>query len=161
MAAADFAPLDGIRVVEMSHMIMGPSCGLFLGFLGAEVIKVEPPNGDKTRHLSGMGRGFYPTFNRGKRSITLDLKSEAGRNALHKLLATADVFVENFRDETLETMGMSPESLRSNHPSLVIASCKGFLHGPYQGRTAMDEVVQMMTGMAYMTGPTGQPLRIG
>lgn len=161
MTGADFAPLDGIRVVEMSHMIMGPSCGLFLAFLGAEVIKVEPPAGDKTRHLSGMGSGFHPTFNRGKKSITLDLRSGAGRTALRKLLSTADVFIENFRDETLETMDLSPRSLRSSHPSLIIASCKGFLHGPYQGRTAMDEVVQMMTGMAYMTGPTGRPLRIG
>ncbi|MAW87560.1 MAG: formyl-CoA transferase [Phyllobacteriaceae bacterium] len=156
-----YQPLAGIRVVEMSHMIMGPSCGMFLCFLGAEVIKVEPPEGDKTRHLSGMGRGFYPTFNRGKRSVTLDLKRKAGRDALDRLLATADVFVENFRDESLAKMGFSPDSLRHKYPSLIVASCKGFLHGPYENRTAMDEVVQMMTGMAYMTGPTGRPLRIG
>ncbi|PHP65209.1 formyl-CoA transferase [Zhengella mangrovi] len=156
-----YQPLAGIRVVEMSHMIMGPSCGMFLAFLGAEVIKVEPPEGDKTRHLTGMGRGFYPTFNRGKRSVTLDLKSAAGRDALDRLLATADVFVENFRDESLRKMGFSPDLLREKYPALVVASCKGFLHGPYEKRTAMDEVVQMMTGMAYMTGPTGRPLRIG
>jgi len=154
-------PLDGLRVVEMSHMIMGPSCGMFLGFLGAEVIKVEPPGGDKTRDLAGMGRGFYPTFNRGKKSVTLDLRCEAGRAALDKLLATADVFVENFRDASLAKMGFAPERLRQTHPRLIVASCKGFLHGPYQDRTAMDEVVQMMTGMAYMTGPRGRPLRIG
>jgi len=158
---AGYQPLEGIRVVEMSHMIMGPSCAMFLGFLGAEVIKVEPPDGDKTRHLTGMGRGFYPTFNRGKKSITLDLKSDAGRGALFRLLETADVFVENFRDESLARMGLSPDSLRERYPSLIVASCKGFLHGPYENRTAMDEVVQMMTGMAYMTGPTGRPLRIG
>ncbi|PWW00295.1 crotonobetainyl-CoA:carnitine CoA-transferase CaiB-like acyl-CoA transferase [Hoeflea marina] len=154
-------PLAGLRVVEMSHMIMGPSCGMFLGFLGAEVIKVEPPEGDKTRHLTGMGRGFHPTFNRGKKSITLDLKTESGRAALDRLMATADVFVENFRDESLAAMGFAPEVLRQKYPSLILASCKGFLHGPYENRTAMDEVVQMMTGMAYMTGPTGRPLRIG
>ena len=159
--SAAYSPLAGIRVVEMSHMIMGPSCGMFLGFLGAEVIKVEPPEGDKTRHLTGMGRGFYPTFNRGKRSVTLDLGHEAGRDALDRLLATADVFVENFRDESLAAMGFSPETLRRKFPSLVISSCKGFLRGPYENRTAMDEVVQMMTGMAYMTGPSGRPLRIG
>lgn len=159
--AEAYQPLAGMRVVEMSHMIMGPSCGMFLGFLGAEVIKVEPPEGDKTRHLTGMGRGFFPTFNRGKRSITLDLKTAVGRDALDKLLATADVFVENFRDESLAKMGFSPDSLRAKFPSLIVASCKGFLHGPYENRTAMDEVVQMMTGMAYMTGPTGRPLRIG
>lgn len=157
----DFRPLDGVTVVEMTHMIMGPSTGLFLKYLGADVIKVEPPGGDKTRALTGMGRGFFPTFNRGKRSVTLDLKSAAGRDALDRLLAKADVFVENFRDQSLAKMGFAPEALRKKYPGLIVASCKGFLHGPYQDRTAMDEVVQMMTGMAYMTGPTGRPLRIG
>ena len=156
-----FRPLAGVTVVEMTHMIMGPSCGQFLACLGADVIKVEPPAGDKTRHLTGMGRGFYPTFNRGKKSITLDLKGEAGRRALHRLLAKADVFVENFRDRSLQQMGFDPDALRAKHPHLIVASCKGFLHGPYEDRTALDEVVQMMTGMAYMTGPTGRPLRIG
>lgn len=156
-----YRPLEGIRVVEMSHMIMGPSCGMFLAFLGAEVIKVEPPEGDKTRHLTGMGRGFFPTFNRGKKSITLDLKSSEGRLALDRLLATADVFVENFRDSSLARIGFAPDVLREKYPKLIVTSCKGFLHGPYENRTALDEVVQMMTGMAYMTGPTGRPLRIG
>ena len=158
---SDFQPLHGLRVVEMTHMIMGPSAGMFLGLLGAEVIKVEPPEGDKTRHLTGMGRGFFPTFNRGKKSVTLDTGSEAGRAALHRLLATADVFVENFRDGSLAAMGLAPDALRARYPGLIVSSLKGFLSGPYQDRTAMDEVVQMMTGMAYMTGPTGRPLRIG
>ncbi|NDW45784.1 CaiB/BaiF CoA-transferase family protein [Ruegeria sp. PrR005] len=157
----DIRPLAGIRVVEMTHMIMGPSCGMFLALLGAEVIKVEPPEGDKTRKLTGMGRGFYPTFNRGKKSITLDLKQNAGRDALHKLLKGADVFIENFRDRSLAKMGFAPEVLRARYPQLIVSSLKGFLKGPYENRTAMDEVVQMMTGMAYMTGPTGRPLRIG
>lgn len=157
----NFQPLRGIRVVEMTHMIMGPSSGMFLALLGAEVIKVEPLGGDKTRSLTGMGRGFFPTFNRGKKSITLDLKSAEGRDALDRLLAGADVFLENFRDESLAAMGLAPDVLRQRFPGLIVASCKGFLNGPYQHRTAMDEVVQMMTGMAYMTGPTGRPLRIG
>lgn len=157
----DIRPLAGLRVVEMTHMIMGPSCGMFLGMLGAEVIKVEPPEGDKTRALTGMGRGFYPTFNRGKKSITLDLKSDAGKDALHRLLEGADVFVENFRDQSLAKMGFAPDVLQARYPSLIVSSLKGFLKGPYENRTAMDEVVQMMTGMAYMTGPTGRPLRIG
>ena len=159
--AQNFAPLDGVRVVEMSHMIMGPSCGMFLAFMGAEVIKVEPPEGDKTRNLTGMGAGFFPTFNRGKKSVTLNLKEPDDLAVLNALLETADVFVENFRDETLAKMGLSPEQLRKKFPSLIVASCKGFLRGPYEHRAAMDEVVQMMTGMAYMTGPTGRPLRIG
>ncbi len=157
----DFKPLAGIRVVEMSHMIMGPSCGMFLGFLGAEVIKVEPPEGDKTRHLSGMGRPMFPLFNRGKKSVRLALKTPAGRAALDRLLATADVFVENFRDASLTGMGADLETLRARFPKLIIASHKGFLRGPYQDRTALDEVVQMMTGLAYMTGPSGRPLRVG
>lgn len=156
-----FAPLAGIRVVEMSHMIMGPSCGMFLGFLGAEVIKVEPPQGDKTRSLSGMGRPMFPMFNRGKKSVTIDVKTDQGRDALQKLLATADVFVENFRDASLAKAGVDANTLRTKYPKLVVAACKGFLSGPYQNRTALDEVVQMMTGLAYMTGPTGMPLRVG
>lgn len=154
-------PLEGIRVVEMSHMVMGPSTGMFLGFLGAEVIKVEPPQGDKTRNLTGMGAGFFPTFNRGKKSVTLNIKDKGDLAKLHTLIATADVFVENFRDETLAKMDLAPDQLRKANPSLIIASCKGFLKGPYEHRAAMDEVVQMMTGMAHMTGPTGRPLRIG
>lgn len=156
-----FRPLADITVVEMSHMIMGPSCGMFLSFLGAKVIKVEPPEGDKTRNLTGMGRGFFPTFNRGKQSITLDLKAEEGRSALDRLLETADVFVENFRDSSLAKMGFAPQDLQQRYPQLIVTSCKGFLHGPYRNRTALDEVVQMMTGMAHMTGPSGRPLRIG
>lgn len=156
-----FRPLEGFRVVEMTHMIMGPSCGMFLGMLGAEVIKVEPPEGDKTRDLTGMGRPFFPLFNRGKKSVQLDLKTPAGRRALDTLLTTADVFVDNFRDASLSKMGADPAKLRERFPRLVLASHKGFLSGPYQDRTALDEVVQMMTGLAYMTGPTGRPLRVG
>ncbi|WP_322997149.1 CoA transferase [Castellaniella sp.] len=156
-----FAPLAGLRVIEMSHMIMGPSCGMFLGFLGAEVIKIEPPGGDKTRNLGGMGRPMFPLCNRGKLSVQLDLKSQAGQDALHRLLADADIFVENFRDGSLQSVGADPAQLRTRYPQLIIASCKGFLSGPYQQRTALDETVQMMTGLAYMTGPRGRPLRVG
>jgi len=159
--SATFRPLEGIRVVEMSHMIMGPSCGMFLGYLGAEVIKVEPPQGDKTRKLTGMGRPMFPLFNRGKKSVTIDVKTNAGKQALERLLSTADVFVENFRDASLVKAGVDAETLRKKFPRLIFAACKGFLSGPYQNRTALDEVVQMMTGLAYMTGPTGMPLRVG
>ena len=154
-------PLSGIRIVEMSHMIMGPSCGMFLAFLGADVIKIEPLDGDRTRHLTGMGAGFFPLFNRGKRSVTLDLTAEAGRAAFHRLLDTADGFIENFREGALTERGLGVDALREAHPHLIIVSHKGFLSGPYQNRTAMDEVVQMMTGLAYMTGPSGRPLRVG
>jgi crotonobetainyl-CoA:carnitine CoA-transferase CaiB-like acyl-CoA transferase len=135
-------PLSGIRVVEMSHMIMGPSCGMFLALMGADVIKIEPPGGDRTRQLTGMGAGFFPLFNRGKRSITLDLTSEGGRAAFHRLLDTADGFIENFREGALAERGLGTELLREKHPRLIVVSHKGFLSGPYQNRTAMDEVVQ-------------------
>ena len=156
-----FVPLKGKRIIEVSHMIFGPSAGLFLAALGAEVIKVEPPGGDRTRELTGMGASFFPTFNRGKKSVKLDMSTKEGRKAFKALLATADVLVENFRDSSLERMGLKPEQLQQEHPGLVVVSCKGFLNGPYRDRSALDEVVQMMTGLAYMTGPPGKPLRAG
>ncbi len=154
-------PLADIRVVEMSHMIMGPSCGMILAQLGAEVIKVEPPKGDKTRDLAGMGTAFFPLFNRGKRSMVIDMTTKRGREAFEALLATADVFIENFRDGQLESQGISADDLRARHPGLIIAGHKGFLSGPYEHRPALDEVVQMMTGLAMMTGSQDQPRRVG
>ncbi len=134
---------------------------MFLAGLGAEVIKVEPPGGEPTRRLEGMGGSFFASFNRGKKSVTLDLGAGAGRAALERLLADADVLVENFSGATAERMGMGGPALRERHPHLTVAACKGFLSGPYAERTAADEVVQMMTGLAYMTGPSGRPLRAG
>lgn len=154
-------PLQGIRVVEMTHMVMGPTCGMILAQLGAEVIKVEPPAGDKTRTLGGMGTGFFPLFNRGKRSVTLDLATDQGREAMHRLLASADVFLENFRDGQLEKQGLGFADLQARYPDLIIAGHKGFLSGPYEHRPALDEVVQMMSGLAAMTGTKQKPLRVG
>src|SRR5690606_1778439 len=125
-----FLPLSGLRVIEMSHMIMEPSCGMILGFLGAEVSKVEPHSGDKTRSLNGMGRPMFPLFNRGKKSVQLDLTTDQGKAALNRLLETADVFVENFRDSAMAKVGADPAKLRLQFPKLIIASCKGFLSGP-------------------------------
>src|ERR1700760_2616781 len=154
-------PLEGVRVVEMTHMVMGPSCGMILAQLGAEVIKVEPPVGDKTRSLGGMGTSFFPLFNRGKRSIVLDFAKPEDREIMHRLLATADVFLENFRDGQLEKQGLGAEQLRSKYPHLIIAGHKGFLSGPYEHRPALDEVVQMMSGLAAMTGTQARPQRVG
>ncbi len=155
-------PLDGVRVVEFSHMIMGPSCGLVLADLGADVIKVEPMgDGDSTRNLAGSGAGFFAAFNRNKRSIQLDLKSARGMAFVRKLLASADVVTENFRPGALEVLGLGYQDLRADHPRLIYCSLKGFLSGPYEHRAALDEVVQMMGGLAYMTGPSGRPLRAG
>lgn len=154
-------PLSGYRVVEMSHMVMGPTCGMVMAQLGAEVIKVEPAVGDKTRTLGGMGTSFFPLFNRGKKSIVLDLKSKQGLEALHKLLGTADVFIENFKDDTISKLGLDSPTLAKLYPNLIIGAHKGFLSGPYEHRPALDEVVQMMTGLAYMTGSRERPLRVG
>ncbi|HEX7922085.1 MAG TPA: CoA transferase [Bradyrhizobium sp.] len=154
-------PLEGVRVVEMTHMVMGPTCGMILAQLGAEVIKVEPPAGDKTRSLGGMGVSFFPLFNRGKRSIVLDLTRPEDRDTMHRLLASADVFLENFRDGQLDKQGLGPEELRAKYPHLIIAGHKGFLSGPYDHRPALDEVVQMMSGLAAMTGTRDKPQRVG
>jgi len=154
-------PLEGVRVVEMTHMVMGPTCGMILAQLGAEVIKVEPPAGDKTRTLGGMGTSFFPLFNRGKRSVVLDLSQPEDREFMHRLLASADVFLENFRDGQLEKQGLGAEELRKKHPHLITAGHKGFLSGPYEHRPALDEVVQMMSGLATMTGTREKPQRVG
>src|ERR1700757_846562 len=159
--AATGLPLEGVRVVEMTHMVMGPSCGMILAQLGAEVIKVEPPVGDKTRSLGGMGTSFFPLFNRGKRSVVLDLAKAEDREALHRLLESADVFLENFRDGQLEKQGLGAEQLRQKYPHLIVAGHKGFLSGPYEHRPALDEVVQMMSGLAAMTGTKEKPQRVG
>ena len=154
-------PLAGIRVVEFTHMVMGPTCGMALGDLGAEVIKVEPLTGDSTRRLLGSGAGFYPLFNRNKKSIALDLQSPQGREVVLRLIATADIVSENFKTETMQKLGLDYASLSKLDERLIYVSHKGFLPGPYDHRTALDEVVQMMGGLAYMTGRPGDPLRAG
>ena len=154
-------PYAGTRVVEFTHMVMGPTCGLILGDLGAEVIKVEPLEGDNTRHLLGSGAGFFPVFNRNKKSLAVNVKDPRGLEIVLRLVATADVFSENFRAGTLDRLGLGHDALKVLNPRLVYVSHKGFLPGPYEHRTALDEVVQMMGGLAYMTGPEGQPLRAG
>ena len=145
----------------MTHMVMGPAVGAILGDLGADVIKVEPISGDKTRNLTDAGSGYFLTFNRNKRSIAVDVKSKQGKDVVLKLLTGTDVFIENFRSGAMEKLGLGYDDLKSLNPKLIYCSAKGFLEGPYQNRTALDEVAQMMGGLAYMTGPPGQPLRAG
>jgi crotonobetainyl-CoA:carnitine CoA-transferase CaiB-like acyl-CoA transferase len=156
------APLRDVRVVEFSHMVMGPTCGLVLADLGADVVKVEPVGeGDNTRRLPGAGAGFFITFNRNKRSLALDVGEPRGLAFARRLVAGADVLIENFRPGRMDEIGLGYDALRPLNPSLVYCSLKGFLAGPYEHRPALDEVVQMMGGLAYMTGPPGQPLRVG
>src|ERR1700744_4563394 len=154
-------PLAGVRVIEMTHMVMGPACGMILAQLGADVIKAEPPSGDKTRSLGGMGTSFFPLFNRGKRSVVLDFEKPEDRDFMHRLLAGADVFLENFRDGQLDKQGLGPDDLRQKYPHLIVTGHKGFLSGPYEHRPALDEVVQMMSGLAAMTGTKDKPQRVG
>jgi len=154
-------PLEGVRVVEFTHMVMGPTCGMVLADLGAEVIKVEPVEGDRTRHLLGAGAGFFPLFNRNKKSISLDLRTPQGVAVARKLVESADVVLENFRPGVMAKYGLDYAQLSARNPRVVYVSLKGFLPGPYAHRTALDEVVQMMGGLAYMTGRRGDPLRAG
>lgn len=154
-------PLAGIKVVEFTHMVMGPTVGHILAGLGAEVVRVEPIGGDQTRGLLGSGAGYFPMYNRGKQSICLDLKSADGLGVAKDLCSKADVLVENFRPGALDRLGLDYDSLARTNPRLIYCSEKGFLPGPYEQRTALDEVAQMMGGLAYMTGPPGRPLRAG
>ena len=150
-------PLAGLRVVEFTHMVMGPTVGLVLADLGAQVTKVEPLGGDKTRQLKGSGAGYFPMYNRNKRSISIDLKSSEGLEIAHRPIAEADILVENFRPGALDKLGLDYDSIATRHPEVIYCSLKGFLSGPYEDRVALDEVTQMMGGLAYMTGPPGRP----
>jgi len=154
-------PLTGLRVVEFTHMVMGPTCGMVLADMGADVVKVEPIEGDRTRHLLGAGTGFFPLFNRNKKSIAIDLHQSAGAAVARKLAAHADVVLENFKPDTMAKYGLDYAALSKVNERLIYVSHKGFLPGPYEHRTALDEVVQMMGGLAYMTGRPGDPLRAG
>lgn len=154
-------PLQNLRVIEFTHMVMGPACGMVLADMGADVIKVEPPGGDKTRKLTGSGAGYFPMYNRNKRSVCIDLKSGPGQEAALNLVDSADVFIENFRAGAMDRLGFGFDDLHRRNPRLIYCSEKGFLSGPYVERAALDEVAQMMSGLAYMTGPPGRPLRAG
>ena len=154
-------PLDGLRVVEFTHMVMGPVVGLVLADLGAEVLKIEPPGGDKTRRLPGSGAGYFPMYNRNKHSRCLDTRSEAGLAEARRLCLEADIVIENFRPGAMDKLGLGYAALAADNPGLIYCSLKGFLQGPYAHRTALDELTQMMGGLAYMTGLPGKPMRAG
>ena len=154
-------PLSGIKVIEFTHMVMGPAVGSILADLGAEVLKIEPLKGDNTRRLKGSGSGYFPMFNRNKKSLCLNLKDKEGLKIALKLLETADVIIENFRPGAMEKLGLGYTDIKAINSEIIYCSEKGFLSGPYENRTALDEVAQMMGGLAYMTGPPGTPLRAG
>jgi crotonobetainyl-CoA:carnitine CoA-transferase CaiB-like acyl-CoA transferase len=154
-------PLRDIRVLEFGHTILGPCCGMVLADLGADVLKIEPPGGEHTRRLKGFGAGYFGYFNRNKRSTCLDYKTPAGLREVRNLVRSADVLIENMAPGALERVGLGEAAVGELNPRLIYCSLKGFLPGPYGTRVALDEVVQMMSGLAYMTGPPGTPLRAG
>jgi crotonobetainyl-CoA:carnitine CoA-transferase CaiB-like acyl-CoA transferase len=154
-------PLTGLRVVEFSQMVMGPSCGMILADLGADVIKVEPPQGDRTRFFKSIASGFFHTYSRNKRSVVIDTATPEGQSTARRLIGTADVLIENFRPGLLKRFNLDYQALAPEYPRLIYCSLKGYMPGPYENRLALDEVVQMMGGLAYMTGPPGQPMRAG
>lgn len=161
VAPASHGPLHGLRVLEFSHTVMGPCAGLLLADLGADVVKIEPPGGDKTRRLTGFASGFFATFNRNKRSLVVDLKSAEGQVLVGKLAADVDIVLDNYGPDTMDRLQSGWQQLKQHNERLVYLSLKGFLSGPWQSRPALDEVVQFQSGLAYMTGPPGQPLRAG
>lgn len=154
-------PLSNIKVLEFTHAVMGPTTGLLLADMGAEVIHIEPPQGDETRRLKGFGTGYFPFYSRNKKSLAIDLKNEEAKKIIYQLVTEADVVVENFGPGTMERLGYGYKDLQTINSKLIYCSLKGFLNGPYEKRHAMDEVVQMMGGLAYMTGRPGDPLRAG
>ena len=160
-AHAPTLPLADLRVLEFTQNVMGPSGGLVLADLGADVVKIEPAQGDVTRGLGGFASGFFSYFNRNKRSLAVDLKTDAGRALIHRLVATADVVLENYAPGTMDRLGCGYAVLSAVNPRLVYCTMKGYLSGPYEKRAALDEVTQFQSGLAYMTGPRGRPLRAG
>lgn len=154
-------PLTGVRVLDFGHTVMGPSCALVLADLGADVIRVEPPGGDRTRRLRNFAVGFFGSFNRNKRSICIDLKRPEGRDLVRRLMGDADVLVENFAPGVMDRLGLGWGDAQLINQRLIYCALKGYLSGPYEHLPALDEVVQMQAGLAYMTGPPGRPLRAG
>ena len=160
-------PLDGIKVLDLTRVLAGPYATMVLGDLGAEVIKIEQPGaGDESRNFGPFQNGFslyFMSVNRGKRSVTLDLKTEQGRAVFMRLVDWADVVVENFRPGTMKKLGLDYESLRESYPALIYAACSGFGQtGPYAAQGAYDMIIQGMGGIISITGePDGPPVRVG
>jgi len=154
-------PLEGMRVIEMGQIVAGPTAGLIFGDMGAEVIKVEPPGSGGPSRPGNQRNGSFFFLNRNKRSIVLDLASPDGHQIAMRLIGGADVLIENMAPGTMARLGLGYTKLHVEFPRLVYCSIKGYLTGPYQSRPLMDEPGQMAAGLAYMTGPPGQPLRAG
>lgn len=164
MAEEVNGPLHGLRVIDLTRVLSGPFCTMILGDLGADVVKVEPPKGDPVRAQGTMTdgvSGYFAGFNRNKRSVVLDLYSQAGRAVLRRMLADADVLVENFRPGTLDKLGLDAATLKTLNPRLIVASINGYgSTGPYTDRPAFDFIAQAMSGFMGVNGEAdGPPMR--
>ena len=154
-------PLEGVRVLELSHIVAGPSGGVILGDMGADVIKIEHPDvGDTARGQSNQGTTFY-TFNRNKKYLALNLRQDKGKQIFEQLVAKSDVVLDNFAPGALDRMGLGYEWGRRINKRVIYCSIKGFLPGPYEDRPLLDELAQMAGGLAYLTGLEGKPMRAG
>ncbi|MDE0687186.1 MAG: CaiB/BaiF CoA-transferase family protein [Candidatus Poribacteria bacterium] len=160
-------PLDGMKVLDLTRVLAGPYATMLLGDLGAEVIKIEQPGtGDESRNFGPFKNGFslyFMSVNRGKQSVTLNLKTECGQAILKQLLKQTDILVENFRPGTMKKLGLDYDTLKGEHPSLIYAACSGFGQtGPYAQQGAYDMIIQGMGGIISITGePDGPPVRVG
>jgi len=155
-------PLEGTRVLELGHIVAGPAAGLILADLGADVIKIEDPSrgGDQSRHNpSGLATFYF--LNRNKRSFAVNLKEPQGRELFLKFASACDVVLDNYAPGVLERLGVDYDAVSKINPRIIYCSINGFLTGPYAHRPALDEVAQMMGGIAFMTGLPDRPLRIG
>ena len=162
MSTPSALPLDGIRVLELGHIVAGPSAGLLLADLGADVIKVERAGeGDQSRAMPAGSSALFHFLNRNKRSIAIDLKGSAeGRALFLRLAAVSDVVIDNFAHGAVEALDLGYDVLSRTNPGLIYLALKGFLPGPNETRPFLDELAQMSAGLAFMTGPRGQPMRV-
>ena len=160
-------PLSGIKVLDLTRVLAGPYATMILSDLGAEVIKIEQPEiGDESRNFGPFKNGFslyFMSVNRGKRSITLDLKTDRGKDIFKQLVKQSDILVENFRPGTMKKLGLDYETLAAEHPALIYAACSGFGQtGPFAEKGAYDMIIQGMGGIISITGePDGPPVRVG
>lgn len=157
------APLQGVRVLDMGQYIAGPGAAMVLGELGASVVKIEPLTGDQARHIGRYGESMLRSYSRGKQSIALDLKSDAGREVAWRLIADSDVVIQNLRPGAAEALGLGAQAVRSRHPRVVYLSITGFgEHGPSRERPGYDVAAQAESGLMAVTGePDGLPQKVG
>ncbi len=150
------------RVLEIGNIVAGPTAGLILSDLGYEVIKIEKPlTGDISRNISANSSGIFPYFNRNKKSVTIDIKNNEGKKLLRELIKTSDIIIENFGPSVMDNLGFSYDDVKKINKNIIYLSIKGYMDGPYEDRKSLDFPVEIESGIAYMSGLTDKPMRIG